>query len=747
MTLRTKRGLAVRFLAGTALALCAAAPIGAARAQESGTTQLEEINVEGRGRGQGETAESPVDGYVARRSATGSKSDTPLVETPQSISIVTRDEIQDRGATTLQDAVSYTPGVASFASGRSLALDEFLVRGFDTANGNLGQLRDGMKLQANVYDAGQEAYGLERIEILKGPASILYGQLGPGGVINSISKRPSFEPIGEINVTGGSFDNKQLSADISGPIGQSGDWAYRVTGLVRDADTWIDHVPDDRRYIAPAITWRPTDDTSLTLLAYYQEIRTRFVAPMDAVGSVFRNAAGNRFPRDKFLGDTDFDRYNINSGAIAYIFDHEFNENVSFSSRARYFESKADWDYLTWVGVADPAAPNTVTRGRSEREEHSRVWTTDNHLQFKFGTGPIEHTAIVGVDYARQNYDTDRFRDNFGGTIDIGTGVSTPPSNAAYAFNRGFDRTIQQVGVYAQDQLKLWDKFVFLAGVRQDWASTDLAYKTPEVAGIYPKQKDDAFTGRVGFVYLAPYGFAPYVSYSESFSPAIAGELAPNPAEAPPAFKPTTGEQYEAGLRWTSPNEQTVLTGSIYKIDQRNVVVFDAGGGASQSGLVRSKGFEFEAKSKWEAWQLIASYAYTNAKTIEDEDTFRIGQQLPLVPRHQAALWLTYDMTSIGARGLTLGAGVKYFGKTNIEPDFSPVTGELTNFRNVPGYVTVDALARLDLGALNPSMKGFQAQINAKNLFDKKTYSCASGFAGCNYGQPRTILATLSYKW
>ncbi|GLK69605.1 ferric siderophore receptor [Hansschlegelia plantiphila] len=741
MMVRVRRGRGARFLGVSVLALCAA-QIVAARAQDGSAVPLEEINVQGKG--QGETAEGPVEGYVASRSASGTKTDTPIVETPQSISVVTRDEFTDRGATTLQDAISYTPGVASFSSGRSIALDEFLVRGFDTANGNLGQLRDGMKLQANLYDGSQELYGLERLEILKGPASILYGQLGPGGIVNSVTKRPSFTPIGEINLTGGSFDNKQLSADVSGPIGTSGDWAYRITGLVRDSNSWIDHVPDDRRYIAPAITWKPTDATSLTLLAYYQETRTRFTAPMDAEGTVFRNAGGRRVPRDFFIGDTDFDRYNINSGALSYIFDHAFNENVSFSSRGRYYESKADWDYLTFLRFA---GPTTIARGRSARTEHSKVWTSDNHLQFKFDTGPVEHTAIVGVDYARQTYDTERYRDNFGGFADF-DGPDSAPISGGYGANRGFDRKINQVGVYAQDQIKIADKFIFLAGGRQDWASTDLKYDTPAY-GIYPKQKDHDFTAHLGAVYLAPYGFAPYVSYSESFSPAIVAEQTAGTGLRP-SFKPTTGEQYEGGLRWTSPDQKTLLTASVFRIKQRNVVGLDSNYEYKQTGLVRSKGFEFEAKSRQGAWEFLASYAYTDAKTVEDEDTALIGQQLPTVPWHQAAVWAKYDLTSIGVPGLTLGAGLKYFGKTNIDEPKSvdPVNGKvLERYGNVPGYVTVDALARLDLGALNPKMQGFQAQLNAKNLLDKKTYSCVSAKAGCNYGQPRTILATLSYKW
>lgn len=724
MTVRIKRGRTARFLGVSVLALCAASQIGVARAQESGAQQLEEINVQGQGK---ETAEGPVDGYVASRTATGSKTDTPLVETPQSISIVTRDEIEDRGATTLQEALAYTPGVSSFSSGRSLYLDEFDIRGFSSENGNLGQLRDGMKLQANVYDGSQEVYGLERIEILKGPASILYGQLAPGGVVNSISKRPTFTPQGEINLTGGSFDTKQFSGDVSGPIGGEGsDWAFRLTALARDANTWIDHVPDDKRYIAPALTWKPTDDTSLTVLGYYQEIRTRFVAPMNAIGSLIPNAAGNKIPRDFYTGNADFDRYNINSGAISYIFDHKFNENISFSSRARYFEAKSDWDYLPLLGFVDSADPDRLYRSRSERKEHSKVWTTDNHFQFNFATGPVEHTAVAGIDYARQDYDTERYRDNSGGSIDIGTGDQTDPSDDPYAFARGFDRRVQQVGVYLQDQLKIAEKLVLLGGVRHDWAKTELTYDEPVVFGTYPTQKDQATTFRVGAVYLAPNGFAPYVSYSESFSPSVASErISPDP------LKPTTGDQYEGGLRWTSPDEKTMLTAAVYRIEQKNVVT-GTPGNYRQSGLVRSKGFEFEGKTEIGSLRLSSAYSYTDAKTIKDSDPTVVGVQLATIPRHQASIWAIYDFTSIGGRGLSLGAGAKYFGKT---------TGP------IPSYVTVDAVAKVDLGKISPSMQGFYGQVNATNMLNKKTISCVSAIQGCDYGAPRTVLATVSYKW
>ena len=724
-------GLRYAFVRGDAVRIFELLPTAA---ESESAIELAPIDVEGLG----ETAWGPVQGYVARRSATGSKTDTPLVETPRSISVVAHDELADRGASTLQEALAYTPGVATFASGRSLALDEFLVRGFDTANGNLGQLRDGLKLQANVYDGSQEPYGLERVEVLKGAASILYGQLGPGGVVNSISKRPTFTPQGEVNVTGGSYENKQLSADISGPIGSSGEWAYRLSGLIRDSDTWMDYVPDDRRYIAPALTWKPSDRTSLTILSYYQETRTRFKAPMNADGTVFRVPGVGRVPDKRFIGDPDFDKYNIDSGAIGYVFDHAFNDTVKLSSKARYFESKADWNYLTAGAVGfGPTGDPQIARGVSERTEHSKSWTTDNNLTFTFDTGPVAHTAIVGVDYSRITYDTHRFQRGSVDPLDL----DDPDYGDSHLIidrtrDNGFNRKISQVGVYAQDQIKIADRFVFLAGGRKDWAKTETEYYR---FGRLPSEKDDAFTVQLGFVYLAPHGFSPYVSYSESFSPTLAANYL-----ITDATKPTTGEQYEAGVRWQSPDEKTLVTAALYTIDQKNVVsyapIIDPDDtGFRQTGLVRSKGFEFEAKTEIGDWRIAAAYAYTDARVRKDEVASLIGERVPLVPYNQASLWATYDFASLGAPWLKLGGGLRYVGSTNLDDD--------PQGREVPGYLLVDAMARFDLGAMKPSLKGFYAQINAKNLFDKTTYSCASASQGCNYGQPRTVIGTVSYRW
>ena len=678
-----------------------------------------------------ERATGPVNGMAAQSSATSSKTATPIVETPQSVSVVGRKEIDQRGADSLQEALAYTPGVVSFASPRSRFLDEFVVRGFDTSTGDLGQLRDGLKLQANVYDGGQEPYGIERVDVLKGAASILFGQLGPGGVVNSISKRPSFDPKGEVNVTTGSFGNTQISADVTGSADPT--LAYRLTVLGRDSDSWTDYINDDRRYIAPAFTWKPSDATTLTILSYYQETRTRFSAPLSYDGTVAAIPGVGRIPRDRFIGEPGFDHFDINSGAIGYLLEHRFDASVTFRSSARFFQADGEWDYLTFRGfnTSDPSDPKIV-RGVSSRDEHSTNWATDNSVELKLGSDAFRHTAIAGIDYSRSNYDTTRFRSNGGGGL---LSVFDPQYGAANvvvgSVNTGFDRVLNQVGIYGQDQLKIADTFVLLAGVRHDLAQTEtLQYVDQSMTD----QSDGATTWRLGGVYLGPWGFAPFASYSQSFSPVLAASYGVDET------KPTTGEQYEGGVRWQSPDQKTLISAAVFSIDQRNVVTFTPDFfDFRQSGLVRSKGFEFEGKTQMGPLSMTLAYAYTDARTLKDEDPLYVDQRVPLVPFNQASIWLAYDFTTFGVPGVTLGGGVRYVGSTNLPDDEFG--------RDVPSYVIADALASVDLGKVSSTWKGYYAQFNAKNLFNEVSYSCASSFQGCEYGQPQTFTGTLSYRW
>ncbi|MDX3926019.1 MAG: TonB-dependent siderophore receptor [Shinella sp.] len=682
-----------------------------------GSTMLTPIRVEGDG------AAGPIEGYVARVTSAGTKTDTPILETPQSVSVITADQIANQGATSLADTLSYTPGITSQSGTFSRAVDDLTIRGFNVANGNMGSLRDGMKFQSNVYDGGQEPYGLERIDVLRGAASMLYGQLSPGGVVNAISKRPTTTPLREVNVEYGSYDRKQVSADFGGPLTDDGVLSYRLTGLVRNADNWVDKTPDNKVYIAPALTFAPDDATSLTLLSSYQHFHTRFATPL-----LYDDVHSGNIPRDMFLGNDDFDRYNGDAYTIGYDFEHEFDNGLKLRNKARYVNSDVVWDYMMGNLAPLSSTGGLLARFASKRYEKSYGITSDTSLEYSFDAGGAEHTLLAGFDYYRRSYDSHRYRSNSPSFLDIGTGnvLNTPPIN--FGTDRGSDNLGNQYGIYIQDQIKFDDHWILLIGARQDWSDSETrSYQS----GIATRQNDDALTGRAGLVYLFDNGIAPYVSIAQSFQPEVGIDNSTGEA-----LKPNEGLQYEAGVRYQPEGSNLLLSAAVYELNQKNVRTTDALGLTFQQGEVRSRGVELEARAELGDLGLIAAYSYTDAKVTESARPTEIGEQISLVPRHAVSLWADYRLDNLGMEGVTVGAGVRYTGKTNL----------MDSDRNVPGYLLVDAMASFDLASINRELEGTTLKLNARNLFDKEFYTCVYS-DGCRYGEPLTVTATLSYKW
>ncbi|MCJ2036123.1 TonB-dependent siderophore receptor [Methylobacterium sp. J-068] len=718
----------IALIPGAVLMQGAALAQGTAPAQDAASSvTLDELQVAGRGGGIAvERATGPVRGYVATRSASGSKTDTPIIETPQSISVVPARQIRDTGAQSFTDTLAYTPGVSA-NPGLGRTSDSFFIRGFNVATGNGGLLRDGMKLSSGVYEGTQEPYGLERLEVLKGAASILYGQLTPGGVINAISKRPLSEPFREMNYTVGSYGRKEVSGDFSGPLTPDGAWSYRLTGLFRDSGTFIDFTPDDKRYIAPALTWRPSADTSVTLLGYYQEIRTAHQPPLPALGTLVNNPPFGRFPVNRFYGEPSFDKFDSRSGAIGYLVDHAFSDAVRLRHALRYYQAGVDWDYVTVPSLQ--ANRQIVNRSVSSRNENATGVTSDTSLEVKFATGPVAHTLLTGIDYYRAFLNSERYQTGTVGSLNVYNpvyGLTTPQPN--FRVNTGSKLLLDQVGLYAQDQIK-FDRFVLLLGGRQDFAKTqNLAYLT----GARIEQNDSAFSGRAGLVYLADYGVAPYVSYSQSFATFAQTDRGGNP------FQPTTGEQYEGGVRWQIPDADTLISGAVYQINQKNALVPDPVNTAFsiQTGEVRSQGFEIEGRTNFGPLQLVASYSYTDARTTKTTIPANLNQRIATVPYHLASAFGTYDIGVFGVPGLRLGGGVRYIGSANI-PGFALDTKETTLF---------DLVGLYDFGAADPSLAGWRAQLNIRNLADRIYVTCATGSA-CVYNEPRNVFGTISYRW
>jgi iron complex outermembrane receptor protein len=670
-----------------------------------------------------ESATGPVPGYVARRSATGTKTDTPIIETPQSISVVGAEEIEALKSQNLQDALGYVAGV-SRSEGLDRTSDTLIVRGFQL-DGNGNQYRDGTKYTVNIFNGQQEPYGLERIELLKGAASVLYGSAAPGGIINTVSKRPGSTPLHELNAEVGSFSRKQVSGDFGGPLDKGGEWSYRLTFVKRDSNTFVDYTPDDRLFIAPALKWQPNASTSLTILADYQKDRSAYVYGLPEEGTILPNANG-RFPRNLFAGEPGYDRFTLRRLSIGYLFEHALNDRLKLRNSLRYM--KADNEYASiWISGLAADQRTTAFRGVAPRWDRSSAIVSDTSLEYLARTGSVRHTVLAGLDYSAPRHESERYQRSIG-NIDLYNPVYGSPMGAEITQNPfSWTSTARRMGLYAQDQMKISDKWVVLLGGRHDSVRYDESNFFTGAKSV-DNEKNQAFTGRAGLVYLSENGWAPFLSYSESFEPTTGRDRLGS------RFKPTTGQQYEAGVRYQPSGSHALISAAVYQLTRQNVLVADPQDPtltySMQQGEIRSRGFEFEARTAvGRHANLILAYAYTDAATTKASplQPEQEGLRSPGVPYSQLSIWGDYNFGSLGLPGLKMGAGMRYVGSTRSQTN-TPV----------PAFTLFDAMVSYTTGP-------WKLALNVNNLTDK-TYigNCTYG---CFYGEPRRVIGTATYRW
>ncbi|RMT94487.1 hypothetical protein ALP39_00554 [Pseudomonas marginalis pv. marginalis] len=695
-------------------------PVNTGGALELGPTSITGLSEE--------SSTEHVKGYVATRNLSATKTDTPIIETPQSLSVVTSDEIRDRQSETLSQTLDLTPGFTSQPTSFNRTSDRFRIRGFDVESATGGSLRDGLRLQNNSYDGVQEPYGLERAEVIRGAASVLYGQLSPGGLINTVSKRPSQTPYHEVNLQAGQNNRKQLSADFTGPLGDSDTLSYRLTLLDRKSDTAADHIQNDKVYVAPALTWRPNDDTSLTLLSFYQKTETGFSAPLPYQLTKGVGSGNFQIGRHDFIGEPDYDEMNGEMSALGYEFEHRFDEHTRISHKLRYYQSDVTWRYLqvntSGTNIATAQTSGLLRRQYSDREERSRGLASDTHVESKWQFGDWQHTFLLGLD----GYDTSYDSHNFRGTaqpLNLATYQYGQPVvvNKNPATDRGSQIDTLQKGIYFQDQIKFDERWILLLGGRHDWADqhTEL-FRNGDDSG----KSNEATTWRAGLVYKADNGLAPYISYSESFFP-VAGTN-----KAGQSFVPTQGKQYEIGIRYQPEGSATLLSAAVYQLEQRNVLSQDRTdiNFSVQVGEVRSRGFELEAKSEVTPnLSLIASYAYIDARITKSDIASEVGQRSEDTPYHQAALWADYRLAALGVPQLRIGGGARYKGTTQASGVPS----------SMPAYTLYDARASYEI---DPN---WEVALNANNVTNKRYTYCE--FAICRYGDERQLVSSVTYRW
>lgn len=724
-TMLAGTGVAYRFAEGRTVVLSRAIAPGAS---SDGAMMLPPVSVESR---RGEVAGGPVKGYVATRSATGSKTDTPLIETPQSISVITRDQMDARGITNVTEALNYTAGIYTQPFGADQRYDQAYIRGFTATN--YGDYRDGLRQPVvNFSGFRSEPYGLERIEVLKGPSSVLYGQAQPGGIINRVSKLPTEAAFREVQIQGGTHDRIQGSFDLSGPLDNEGKYLGRIVGLVRDADhpLYDGKLPNDRQYIAPSFTWRPTTDTSLTFLASYQRDDT----------FTFKNYSPTFLPtafRNGYFGEPNWDRFKQEQTSIGTRFEHRFNETWTVRQNMRY--ARSDTDFRQMEIATFPNANGDFGRAARRWDEDLRAFTIDNQVQASFATGAVAHTLLVGFDYQHLNW-----RQN----IYLGT-VGVPPSNLfnpVYGFhipmqplNSSAQQKLDQYGLYVQDQIKIADKWVVTLGGRHDWAKLDDASNnynpaTGTLTSSSNKSNDDkAFSGRAGLIYLSDTGLAPYLSYSESFLPTTGVDRFGN------TFDPTRGRQYEAGVKYQPRGLNSFITFSAFHLTQRNVLTPDPANVnfSVQTGEVRSKGIEVEGlASLAEGLDLVAALSFQDVEVTKSNVAATRGKHPLYAPAQTASLWGDYTFPQGPMRGLGFGAGIRYVGETYADTANTAKNSSMT---------FVDAGVHYDLGGVTAKLEGMRVALNATNLFDRQFDVCSSG--SCYVMDGRTVLATLRYRW
>jgi len=678
-----------------------------------------------------ESAWGPVEGYTATRTAAGTKTDTALVEAPRSISVATRQQMDDRSVHSLDDAVRYMPGITASSYGSDTRADWLRVRGFEPT-----QFLDGLPLPKGVYaNPKQETWNLDRLALLRGPASSVYGQTPPGGLLDMVSRRPSDVQSSEIQLQYGSDNHRQINFASTGKIDDAGQFLYGLSGVVRDSGTQVDHVDNKRYNIAPSLTWNIDDDTRFTLLTQFTRDDTGITSQFLPIqGTKIHSPLGD-ISHHKNLGDPDWEYYDRTYYALGYAFEHRLNDVWQFKQNLRYTKSELSFQSLTpgsYPYTQVDEAGNVGRTSTSVNEDISQ-FAVDNNFQADFATGDIRHTLLLGLDHQRSN-------NNY--TSIFGDGLTTNVLNPIYgqpivrparstAFY-DYEQKTYQTGLYVQDQMAL-DQWRLTLGGREDWVHTGTKFINK--ADATNTDRDKAFSGNAALSYVFDSGFVPYISYAESFQPTSGAD-----ASSTESLKPTEGKQWELGIKYQPPGSKTLLSAAVYDLTQKNVSVSSFVNGVSitsQTGEVKVKGLELEATSDvTENLKVIAAYTLAKSEVQNGVDK---GNRLQLMPNQQASLWTDYTWHSGVLDGFGIGGGVRYTGNTY---------GDKANtwLGKADAYTVFDASVHYDLGRLDNSLKGASLALNATNLFDKDYISTCDSFY-CYYGDQRSVVASATYKW
>ena len=781
-------GVSTLAMLAMAPALWARPVLAQAAGQGTAAVQLDTLSVQGSGIGLGAAAsgQTAANSYIVSRTSTGTKTNANLREIPQSISVVTQKQLEDRGAQSLADALAYTAGVYSSPQGDDGRFDQLIIRGFDQTI--RGVYRDGLRLPVTSFSGfPQEPYGIERIDVLRGPTSGLYGLNDPGGLVNFVSKKPLDVPLREIFGSYGTYNRKQFGFDLSGPVDPEKTILYRMTGFLRNGGTQADYVDLDRIYIAPAVTFRPSADTSLTLLGNYQKDNTG--DKYRAIPQYYTNGSSplRANLRDRFLGEPGFNNFKAERAMAGYEFSHRFADEWTVRQNLRYAHASTDYRSIYPTGV-NAASPSLLDRSAQTWVEDYGVFTVDTQIQHEHAFDWFKNTALLGVDYSSIKHKSDQAGGPTSIYLDPGllTGTTTPLIGPIDVLNPSYGQgvanlprtlfsrlTQEQTGIYAQDQVKFANGFLFSANGRYDWVTTKTDVQNPALDSIrnllnsipnlpftnaIPKnfgvsQDAQSYSGRVGLSYLFDNGLTPYVAAARSFSVApfyiqsslvqpVFGLPVPTSYSITPA-KPEIGETLEAGIKFVPPGGTSSFLFAVFDTKKTNALTFDATDPLQQAyyqtGEIDVHGFELEGTLDLaEGFRLLSSLTAIDASVTKDTPPLgglsAVGNRPIQVPNIVISNWADYTVQTGMFRGLGFGIGVRYVGDTYADAQ---------NTVRVPDYFLTDASIRY-------TYDNWRFQVAANNLFDRVyvgTCALLAGYTGCNYGDGRRITGSVTYRW
>ncbi|WP_418647391.1 TonB-dependent siderophore receptor [Thauera butanivorans] len=675
------------------------------------------------------------------------KTDTPLVEVPQSVSVIERREMDQRGVQNLNEATRYTAGVLPESQGIDNRVDDLYIRGFDAGSFGANVMLDGLRAPSDSSLSWNRTsfntWNLERVEVLKGPSSVLYGQLAPGGMVNQVSKRPRLdqEQVLQLQVDG--HGRGQTAFDIGGANGD-GNLMWRLVGLYADGDTQIRHTDHKQWFIAPSATLRFNGGaTRLTLQGLYQK---------DSGGSTFQflpyqgtvvKGARGYIKNDTFLGEPNWNVYDREIWAAGWQLEHQFNDAWKLSQNARY--THVDSLYRATVGNGRRGAPltdfNTLIDGRSLQRRavqgigDSDALTIDTRVEGTFGSGAAVHTLVAGFDWQESDWTFLRHAAQVSPAaiaIDVYDPIHTHYDFAPTLLPQMSTReTDTQAGIYLQDQIAL-DRWRFTLGGRYDKTRIDSLNR---LNGQRQDTRDEAFTGRAGVSYLFDNGIAPYLSYAESFQPTAGTKREGG------SFKPVTGKQWEAGVKYEPARIDGMITLSAYELTQKNVLTADPRNAADESfqvqtGEVRVRGIELEGRiTPQPGFSVIGALTRMSSEVVRNNDGYT-GNRMVRVPDWMGSLWMDYTIQGGPLRGLGVGAGARYVGETR---------GDLANYLHIPSYTLYDAAIRYDVGKVGNM--NLRLSLNASNLADKRYVATCTAATSCYYGTGRTVMANARLSW